>query len=85
MRTKRKVISYEGSKYLLIEDPALIQERKERRGYSKGRTDGESYAAWKPPVSKDTPLPNINYDKLGKLYDRPAYYQGFSDGYYARV
>lgn len=81
MRTK-KVIYHDGNQYLLMEDPKTIQERKERRGYSKGFEDGVNMAVWKAPTSKDTPLPSINYNKLGKLYDIEAYRNGFIKGYY---
>jgi hypothetical protein len=79
---EKKMLYQDGKRYILMEDPKLVQERKERRGYSKGVEDGEAMAVWKPPTSKDTPLPSINYQKLGKLYDVNSYRKGFADGYY---
>lgn len=76
------VLYHKGMRYILMEDPKVVLERKQRRGYSKGYEDGQAYRVWSPPKSLTSPLPSINYSKLGKLYDVDSYKKGFSEGYY---
>lgn len=76
-----RVIYKNGFKYLKIADAKEEQERKERRGYSKGYAEGKAARVWFNP-SKDATMPAVNYEKLSIKYDKLAYAKGFKEGYY---
>jgi len=74
-----------GNTYVQLPDPQAARERRERRGYSKGVTDGEKYAVWAPPTSFNTPLPTLDLATLSNQIDNDSYKKGFAAGFYKKL